>query len=405
MSTVQGPKLRAIDFRPIVQRGRPALLLLDPLRLAEESVVLPRQLAPVLALCDGTRDVGGLRSALALRFGLRVGIDVLEQLVTALDRALLLENEGFTRAHERALQAYRTAPFRPPLLAGHSYPAKPDALHCQLDAYAGAAEDISRDQFEGRGLISPHIDYERGGTVYARVWKGMTERTQQAERVVLLGTDHYGPNGRLTLTRQDYATPFGSLPTAQTVVDQLARVLGEEDAFDGELYHRNEHSIELAAVWLHHVRAGRPCELVPILCGSFADFVQGPQDPQEDPGIGAAADLLAQELTAGQTLIVAAADLAHVGPAFGGEPLGRLQQARLRALDEELIAQMCAGDAAGFFAAIRRVGDRHNVCGLPPIYLTLRALSPTEGQSLAYEQCPADGEGTSLVSVCGIVFD
>ena len=65
---------------------------------------------------------------------------------------------------------------------------------------------------------------------------------------------------------------------------------------------------------------------------------------------------------------------------------------------------MCAGDVEGFFGAIRRDGDRRNVCGLAPIYLTLRVLSPVEGERVAYDRCPADQNGTSLVSICGVVF-
>ena len=61
MAENQFPKLRAIDPRPIVHGGRPSILLRDPLQLTEGSVVIPQQLAPLLALCDGTRDIDGLR--------------------------------------------------------------------------------------------------------------------------------------------------------------------------------------------------------------------------------------------------------------------------------------------------------------------------------------------------------
>ena len=65
---------------------------------------------------------------------------------------------------------------------------------------------------------------------------------------------------------------------------------------------------------------------------------------------------------------------------------------------------MCAGDAEGFLAAIKRVQDRNNVCGVPPIYLALRMLGQVQGERVAYDRCPADEDGTSLVSVCGVVW-
>lgn len=395
-------KLRAVEPYPVIHGGRPALLLRDPLALAGRSVLIPQQLAPLLALCDGTRDVSALRASLTVRYGLRVGPGELERLVAALDEALLLENERSAQAMAQALEDYRLAPCRPPAGAGRSYPADAGELRLMLDRYlAGVGDDGG--PFEGRGLVSPHIDYSRGGPVYAAVWKRAAEAARAADLVVFLGTDHYG-DAPFTLTRQSYATPFGVLPTARDAVDALAEALGEETAFAGELYHRSEHSIELAAVWLHHVREGEPCEAVPVLCGSFRRFVHGEANPAEDPALVALVDAIRQ-VTAGQrALVVAAADLAHVGPAFGGAPVDLVARAQLQTADDELIEQMCAGNAEGFFQAIKRVEDRNNVCRLPPIYVALRALGFTQGERVAYERCPADQDGTSLVSICSVLL-
>ena len=400
----QFPKLRAVDARPVVQGGRPSILLRDPLQLADKTVVIPQQLAPLLALCDGTRDSSGLRASLAVRFGLRIGLDVLEQVLTAFDEALLLDNDRFAQARGRALAEYRQAPFRPPVLAGQSYPADADELRHLLEGYFETVDEVSPGPDDGRGLVCPHIDYARGGPVYARVWKRAAEMVKTAELVVLLGTDHFGKDGRLTLTRQQYATPFGVLPTARGVVETLAGALGAETAFADELHHRSEHSIELAAIWLHYVREGQPCELVPILCGSFGHFVRGEAEPEHDSVINVLLDTLAQAMAGRRVVVVVAGDLSHVGPAFGGQPLDLVGRARLQAADDELIERICAGDDSGFFTAIKREGDRRNVCGLPPIYLALRMLSPVQGERVAYDRCPADQNGTSFVSVCGVVF-
>ncbi|MDY6877972.1 MAG: AmmeMemoRadiSam system protein B [Chloroflexota bacterium] len=398
------PKLRAVDARLFIQDGRPSILLRDPLQLADKTVVIPQQLAPLLALCDGTRDSDGLRASLAVRFGLRVGPDVLEHVLATLDEALLLDNDRFAQARERALAKYRQAPFRPPILAGQSYPADTDELRHLLQGYIDAVDDVSPDLADGRGLVCPHIDYARGGPVYARVWKRAAEMVKTAELVVLLGTDHFGKDGRLTLTRQHYATPLGMLPTDCGIVETLAGAMGAETVFADEIHHRCEHSIELAAVWLHYMRAEQPCELVPILCGPFGHFVRGEAKPEHDPVIKTLLDTLTQAAAGRRVIIVAAGDLSHVGPAFGGQPLGLMERARLQAADDELIEQICAGHASGFFVAIKREGDRRHVCGLPPIYLALRLLNPVQGERVAYDRCPADRNGTSLVSVCGIVF-
>ncbi len=388
----------------MIHGGRPAVLLRDPLRLSDKTIVVPQQLAPLLALCDGTRDASALSAALAVRFGVRVAPSAVEQLLDNLDDALLLDNERFSQAKEQALAEYRQAPFRPLANGGQSYPTDRDELRQLLQARLEAADDVSSDSAVGRGLTSPHIDFARGGAVYSRVWKRAAEMAQAAELVVLLGTDHYSEANLLTLTRQHYATPFGVLPTAQPIVDAVAQAVGPEAAFAGELHHRGEHSIELAAIWLHYIREERPCELVPILCGSFERFVRAEEDLLQAPAVNACLDALRQAVAGRSALVVAAADLSHVGPAFGGQPVGLVERARLQAADQQLIELICAGDAQGFFDAIRRDGDRRNVCGLPPIYLALRLLEPVEGEEVAYERCPADERGTSFVSICGIVW-
>jgi hypothetical protein len=76
----------------------------------------------------------------------------------------------------------------------------------------------------------------------------------------------------------------------------------------------------------------------------------------------------------------------------------------VQAADDELIEHICAGDAESFFSAIQRDGDRHNICGLPPIYLALRLLTPVKCETVAYLRCPADAAGTSLVSIAGIIL-
>jgi predicted class III extradiol MEMO1 family dioxygenase len=106
-----------------------------------------------------------------------------------------------------------------------------------------------------------------------------------------------------------------------------------------------------------------------------------------------------------QTLVVAAADLAHVGPAFG-DPYGVdfVGRAQLRNADERLLAPVYDGDANAFFEVLKAEGDRRNVCGLPPIYLTLRLLESTKGEPAGYALCPADPPGTSFVTIAGVVL-
>jgi AmmeMemoRadiSam system protein B len=403
-SSAPYPKLRNIEATPVTQGGQQYILLNDPLRLSDKQIIIPQSLGVILHLCDGTRDAGAMSASLAVRYGQSISASEIDQLFSALDDALLLDNDAAADALFELQSEYRSAPFRPPALAGVSYPSDKNTLKSQLDGYL---EQLGQDHgtSEARGLVSPHIDYERGGAVYAHVWSQVKDAAQDAELAILLGTDHFGIGNPFTLTRQNYATPYGVLPTDKDMVDAVAGAIVSEVAFAQELNHRTEHSIELAAVWLHHMRDGERIEIFPVLCGSFERFFEAESDPENDPTINSFLDALKPYLLNRKTIVIAAGDLSHVGPAFGGQPMDLHGRARVRSADDELISQVCKGDHERFFEAIRAVEDRNNVCGLAPIYMAMRILAPVSGEEVAYDRCPADAQGTSFVSICGIVLN
>jgi len=386
------------------------ILLRDPLRLTDAQLAIPRPLAPLLGLMDGTRDEVALEAALQIRAGVRLAPGLLSNLLADLDKALLLENERFAQAKAEALRSYREAPFRPMTTDGAGFSAEADQARAQLQAFLDELPPAQPSADDGtaegtiRAIVSPHIDYQRGGRVYAEVWRAATQAAREAELVIMFGTDHQGSAGALTLTRQSYGTPWGVLPTDEQVVDALAEVLGEE-VFAEELHHRGEHSIELAAIWLHFVREGEPVPMVPILCGHFGDFIEGMPDLASYDPFDSAVRVLGEVMARRRTLVVAAADLAHMGPAFG-DPYGLdfIGRAQLRNADERLLETVYAGDSGALFGELRDERDRRHVCGLPPIYLTLRLLGETCGELAGYALCPADQQGMSFVTIAGVIL-
>lgn len=402
------PKLRSVHIQPIEHQGQAMLLLTDPLGLSATAIAVPRPLGPVLMLMDGSRELAEIDAALQVRAGVRMAPGLLERLVSDLDEALLLDNERSASARGEAVAAYRRLPYRPLTLDGASYPADPQEAKAQLQAYvdALAPAEALPGTTSIRGVVSPHIDYQRGSPVYAQVWREAAAAAREAELAIIFGTDHQGSPGLLTLTRQNYATPWGTLPTDADAIDALAGALGEESLLAEELHHRGEHSIELAAVWLHFVRDGEPLPVVPVLCGSFGEFVEGVGHPSRHEPFQVAVDTLRAVMASRRTLVVAAADLAHVGPAFGGQRIvDFIARAQLQAADQRLLETVYAGDAEAFFAQIQAEGDRRNVCGVPPIYLTLRLLGESKGRPAGYAVCPADPQGTSLVTIAGVVLE
>jgi len=404
MNHLHKPKLRNVNIQRVTYQGEPVFLMQDGLKLTEAAIVLPQILGPLALLCDGQHTVPEIKATLEVRYGMRLPQPLLENLLEQFDQALLLESETFYEAKQQALAAYRAASFRPPALAGPSYPADPAALRQLLQGYLDQVNGAPLSPAHSQGIISPHIDYQRGGPIYAQVWASAAAAVRQAELVIIFGTDHNGGLGAITLTAQNYATPLGVMPTDKELVNRLAEALGPENAFAEELHHRGEHSMELALVWLQYLRGQEPCPILPVLCGSFSHFMTGEAKIEDESKFKAFVNALRAEIARRRTVVVAAGDLAHLGPVFDGPPLDAVTQAQMKVDDIALLDAICQGNAEGFLEFMKSGQHERNVCGLSTFYFTLDVLGQTRGQTIAYDLCPADNNGTSFVSVCGIVL-
>jgi AmmeMemoRadiSam system protein B len=402
------PKLREVRAQPMAHREQKGILLTDPLGVSEKALFIPHALAPLLALLDGSRDLGTIRTGFELRTGIPISTPVLENLISQLDSAQLLDNEHFAQAYRAAIEDFRIAASRQPVLASNCYPADPKELTAVLQGYFDNVEILDLSTTGAiLGIISPHIDFARGWPVYAKTWANAAPaiKEEQAELIVILGTDHNGRDGAITLTHQNYETPWGILPTDREIVSEIARSIGEADAFRDELHHRGEHSIEAALIWLQYVLGDMQCNIVPILCGSFQSFIDRSESASQDASISATIEALRKVVAVRRTIIVAAADLAHVGPAFGDSlPLDITGRARLANQDHQLLDILSQGNAEAFFQEIRAESDQRRICGMPPIYIALSALSEVKGNVTGYTQCPASEDGGSLVSICGVLY-
>lgn len=401
------PKLRPVEPIWVERMGQRFLYLRDPIGISESTIMLPSYLAPLAMFLDGSRDLAAIRAAMALSAGLDMTDDDLRSVISQLDQALLIENGLYRRAHRRALQDYRSGEYRPPSHAGAVYPESPVQLQATIDEWCRRFPPdtpVKRPEGELAGMLCPHIDYNRGHATYAKLWQQAEDDLADIELVIVLGTDHQGGLGRITPTLQNYRAPYGTLRTDRETVEDIARVLGES-AFDEELHHKSEHSIELALVWAHHFIRNREVSVLPILCGSFHHFMRGDSYPWEDERIMAVLDTLGGAMRQRKTLVIAAGDLAHVGPAFGDPiPLDDSAKAKLKVEDSASIDAICSGSPRDFLDISVAESDARKICGLSPIYLTLSLLEGASGVYMGYDQCPADHNGGSVVSIAGALL-
>jgi MEMO1 family protein len=393
-----------------------AIIIFDQLRVSRQMIRLTASEFAWLQWLDGTNTLRDVQSA-AMRNGggLLVPIEPLAALVERLDAALFLDNPRFA---ERL-----SGPVREPSCIG-CYPADPDELGVMLDglftveggpglpgsSVAGVCDSELRKPGSQtratetgalRALLAPHIDYARGGVSYAWGYKELGERCTGG-LFIIVGTSHYSP-ARFTLTRQDFKTPLGVVPTDRAYVDRLVEHYGD-GLFDDPLAHVPEHSIELEVVFLQHLFGRtRPIKIVPLLVGSFADCVETGTSPAEMRDVGRMVEALrrAEDESPEPVCYVISGDLAHVGPKFG-DP-GSVTApflAESRERDRAILDRAEAADADGYFREIAAEADCRRICGLPPTWVVLQAVKPVCGRVLHYQQYihPRGYESVSFAS-------
>jgi AmmeMemoRadiSam system protein B len=225
-----------------------------------------------------------------------------------------------------------------------------------------------------------------------------------ASLFVIIGTSHYSPY-RYTLTRKNFKTPLGTVPTDQEYIDRLVAHYGN-GLFEDELRaHLPEHSIELEVVFLQYLYENRrPIRIVPLVVGSFQDAVASGVPPRVQDDIGRMIGALrcAEEETKESICYLISGDLAHIGPKFNDpEPVHQAQLASSRDQDHALLQRAEAADASGYFRVIADEYDCRRICGLPPTYTVLEAAQPRSGKLLHYDQYvhPRGYESVSFASM------
>ncbi len=405
------PQLRPIEAFPARVEDREVICLRDPTGLTESVLTVPRGLAPILALFDGIRSLVEVQAEIMRQCGELVLRSQLESMVEILDQHLFLEGPRVDLERARQQAAFRNSPTRPAFLAGRSYDSEPDALAATLAGHfelpGGPGPIRPARGVLTRGLVAPHIDFNRSGPAYAWAYRAVAE-AQDADCFVVLGTAHGGLDGyHFAATAKAFETPFGPLEVDREVLDALVR-RAPVDLFAAELAHRGEHSVEFQAVWLQYLRrrvGGGERRIVPLLASFAHECLSRGQSPAGQPEIEAVLDALRDGMATvpRRYCIVAGADLAHVGPRFGDEwRAGTTELARVRSEDHALLTPVVRADAEGFFAEALRQRDRNRICGLSPIYALLRLLPGGAGRLLHYGQWP-DPEGA--VTFASVSFE
>jgi AmmeMemoRadiSam system protein B len=401
------PKLRAVEAVVVPDRkGGRALLLRDTERIADGSIVIPAHLVPVVARFDGRRTTTEIAIEASRRGGPPIAESLVETLVEELDEAYMLESPRFAKRRREVIASFEAAPTRAATHAGGAYHGEADALARFIEEECLAKASRETPSGDMVALCAPHMDLWRAAVGYGHAYRACKAGlSASVDTVILLGTSHAPMRRPFAVCDKAFETPLGSLRPDGDAIAELADG-SRFDVHEDQYLHKGEHSLEFQVVFLRHLLGKREAQIVPILCGLGEAQARG-EDPSgfEDAESFLVALRALVERRRGRVLLVAGADLAHVGPRFGdARPFDEKERTALERRDRASIDRAMDGDAAAFFADVAEDLETRRVCGLGPIYTMLRAMpEQARGEILHYAQC-VDAEEGSIVSHASLGF-
>jgi len=425
------PKLRQVRAFSAKQGEHVFLGLADSRQITQRVVLAHPAFQLVLPMLDG---VHGLDQVVK-DVGKGLTRELLERVVAQLDAAGLLEGPTFDDIYQEFKDDFDKAPSLPPsftadfadalVAAKHGGEATDeqkrlegaDALRAQFDAWIDEAlreaDDPSYDE-PPRAIVAPHIDYGRGWLNYAQAW-GRMRVVDQPDRVVVLGTNHYGSATGVCACDKGYTTPLGECPFDEAFAKAVAESLGPDDAarlYANKYDHEREHSIELQTPWLQHVLGTNDKGAYPSI---FAALVHDPSvnagESYDGKGVGLLpfVDALrsAMETLGGRTLIVCSADLSHVGPMFGdeepvvGEQADKPESVRNKAIqhDREMLQLFVQAKAEEMVSTMAWMQNPTRWCSTGAMVATLKALDEPTVRIANYGGA-VDQQGSCMVTSC-----
>jgi hypothetical protein len=399
MSDNKLPALRPVEILPFRRAdGEVYFALHDPAQLAPQSIAISVAGYFVLAHLDGEHSPADVQAAFRAQTGLELPEREIMKLVEALDEGLFIRGERAERALAQRRESYRAAPVRD----NRDRYRDARALRSEIDELlaAGAVAPVKHV----RGLVAPHLDYTRGAPCYADAYATLAA-APPAERYVILGANHAGQSMSVVATTKDFRTPLGAAATDREFIHSVEERLGSSLCAH-EDDHLHEHSVELQVHVLQVVLEGRPFEIVPILCPDVCG-VTGTA-----PADGAGPDLrdFAQALGAliaksdKRTVVVAGADLSHVGRRFGDEqPSSPEFLEEVAAADQNLLALLEARRDEEFFASLRATVNPTRICSTGCLFALLHALPGRPLRVLSYHQAVDMAAETHVTCAAAVV--
>ncbi|MAC20238.1 MAG: AmmeMemoRadiSam system protein B [Phycisphaerae bacterium] len=419
------PHARPVQPMPVQNEGKQFIALRDPSMLVQQTMLVPPQAMGVLQFFDGSLSIDDIASRLIReddperQQNLERAATQVAGLAEQMDKFGLLWGptfEGFEKQIAEKLNETGAFPPRASISLvqiahqsmGGSQPPEEQSAQAewaqdlasrQLQAWLEDAEDPEFDQ-PVIGLVVPHLDYPRGSAVYAGGYRAWVD-TPAPDRVVVLGTNHFGLGDGVIMSNHGFDTPLGRVSPDTTITAALRQRLGDR-LFKDQLDLLPEHSIELHLPWIQHlfgdvpvVAALLPDPLQPMIADdgervSYEEFIAALKASLDEAG--------------GRTFFVSSADLSHVGPNFGEpKPVDDARRVEVERHDREHLAKFITNDTTSFLEAMEWCKNPTRWCSIGNMTATAALAQPAEIELVDYRQA-VDDQGTAMVSVAAIAL-
>jgi len=432
------PKLRPVRGFPFQHEGETLLGLADAQQISDRILYTAPAAQMILPHLNGEKDLDTILGEV----GKGLTREMLETFVCQLDQAGLLEGPVFDELLASVRADYESSDLLPPgasemftkmainksldrdlgedvtdeELTEHAQESVAKQFDTWIDEALKDAQDPSFDELP-HAIIAPHIDYPRGWQSYASVY-GRLRVVDRPDRVIILGTNHFGRGTGVVGCDKGYETPLGACPLDKEALETLRNELGDANSdrlLENRYDHEREHSIECQLMWLQHAfGANEQGEHIKVLGVLVHDPTVNNGESYDGNGLAfepfAAALKRTIESLPGRTLVIASADLSHVGPQHGDpKPLAgddkEIAQARNRVVahDREMLGHVGKGAADELISAMAWMQNPTRWCSIGCLGAMLKVVDADEIKMIQYT-ASMDPNGLSMVTSCAAAF-
>ncbi len=388
---IRRPHVRLFQMMGAQHNGQQVVVLRDPMALSSQMMAVPPQAVMVIQQFQGERTIEEIAS------GLKAPDSApFIELAKRLDEVGLLWGPTFERLEGELKAKLKETGYFP---AGGTQQPTPDQIRGALAGWLAQTEDPELDG-SPVAIVAPHLDYPRGWPNYAAAYRCL-DRCETPDRVVILGTNHFGIGDGVVLTELGFETPIAMVAPDTKVIDRLKALIGDAGFVD-QLDHHAEHSIKLHLPWIQHRFGDVPvvAALVPDpLVGMLAADEKRTSTTQFLDSMNEALDAVG-----GRTLFVSSADLSHVGPQFGEpRPVDAQRKVDVERVDRDLMAAYLSGDPDVFLARARETRNPTRWCSIGNMHAVLALAKPSAVEMIDYRQA-CDEQGNCLVSSAALAL-